>query len=289
MGDALAIAAAIAFAVGTVLQQKGTLATDAQGNNPSFLLEILHKPVWLIGLIFQVAGWVLQAIALGRASLVVVQALTALSLVIALPLGGWLTHQHIGWREIFGALLTLGGIVLFLSAGQPQGGTNHPSAATWWTACLVILALVAIVGGLGLRLNAAEKAIMLGIAAGLAFGLQAAVTKTLVAEVSGGILGLLGSWSSYVLIITAVVGFILQQSALKTGVLAPAMASSNAVTLFASVVLGIAVYGEKLSKTGGAHPGLGILGLLIAMGGVVLLAGSVAPEASKPRTAPVPT
>jgi hypothetical protein len=183
----------------------------------------------------------------------------------------------------------MGGIVLFLSAGQPQGGTNHPTAATWWTACLVTLALVAILGVLGHRLRAAEKAITLGVAAGLAFGLQAAVTKTFVTEISGGVLGLLASWSTYVLILSALAGFVLQQSALKTGVLAPAMASSNAVTLFASVVLGVAVYGETLSKTGGAHSGLAIVGLLIAVGGVALLAGSTSPQAPDPGIADAST
>jgi drug/metabolite transporter (DMT)-like permease len=289
MANGLAIAAAIAFALGTVLQQKGTMATEAGENDPNFLLEILHKPVWLAGMIFQAVGWVLQALALDRASLVVVQSLTALSLVIALPFGAWLTRQHVGGREITGAVLTMGGIVLFLSAGQPQGGTNHASAGTWWAACLLTLALVVILGVLGHRLRAAEKAITLGAAAGLGFGLQAAVTKTFVTEVGGGVLSILGSWSTYVLILSAIAGFVLQQSALKTGVLAPAMASSNSVTLLASVVLGVVVYGEKLSKTGGAHSGWALIGMAVAIGGVVLLAGSAPPEAGKSGAAPAPT
>src|SRR5579871_5352736 len=99
-------------------------------NDPRFLIEILHKPVWLAGLIFQIIGWVMQAMALNRASLVVTQSLVSLSLVVALPLGGWLTDQHIGRREVIGAVLTLAGIACFLSAGQPQGGTDHPGAAT---------------------------------------------------------------------------------------------------------------------------------------------------------------
>jgi hypothetical protein len=81
-----------------------------------------------------------------------------------------------------------------------------------------------------------------------------------------------------VLIISAVTGFALQQSSLKTGVLAPAMASSNSVTLFTSVLLGITVYGEALSKGGGGHSGSSALGLLIALGGIALLAGSESPE-----------
>jgi hypothetical protein len=75
---------------------------------------------------------------------------------------------------------------------------------------------------------------------------------------------------------------VLQQSALKTGVLAPAMASSNSVTLFSSVILGIAVYGEDLAKSGGGHVGSAGIGLLLAIAGIALLAGSESPEATTP-------
>jgi drug/metabolite transporter (DMT)-like permease len=278
MGETLAIAAALAFALGTVLQQKGTLTTEAGEGDPRFLLQILHRPVWLAGAISQASGWVLQAMALDRASLVVVQSITALSLVLALPLGIKITHQHVGRRELSGAGLTLAGIIVFLSAGQPQNGTAHPDAADWWAACLLIFAAVAALFLVGSRFTGAAKALTLGAAAGLGYGLQAAVTKTFVTEVGGGIISLLTSWSVYVLILSAVTGFVLQQSALKTGVLAPAMASSNSVTLFTSVILGVTVYGETLSKGGGVHGGSSTLGLLLALGGIALLAGSESPE-----------
>jgi drug/metabolite transporter (DMT)-like permease len=244
---ALAVLAALAFAFGTVLQQKGTLQTTSSENDPKFLIEILHKPVWLAGMTAQVAGWIFQAMALDRGPLVVVQSLTAMSLVIALPLGIWLTKQHIGSREWVGAAAVLTGIMLFLWAGAPSGGTAQPSSSSWWVACLGTLVLVSALMLFGTRMTGASKALLLGSAAGFAFGLQAAVTKTFVGEVGHGVMSLLADWSVYVLVASALVGFVLQQGSLKTGVLAPAIASSNAVTLFSSVVLGIAVYGEKLA------------------------------------------
>ena len=282
-GNELAALAAFAFAVGTVLQQRGALSTSARENDPRFLLEIVRKPVWLAGGAFQACGWVLQAMALDRGSLVVVQSLTALSLVIALPLGALLTDQHIGGRAITGALFTVAGITVFLSAGQPQGGTSHPSGTAWFVACFVIFVVLVALAGVGRRLSGADRALTLGVAAGLGFGLQAAVTKTFVTQIGGGVLGLFGNWSTYVLIISAVAGFVLQQSALKTGVLAAAMATSNSVTLFTSVILGVAVYGERLAKPGGSHGGLAVLGLLIAVGGIAVLAGSASRE--QPDTA----
>ncbi len=278
MGEALAILAALCFAAGTVLQQKGTLSTEAPGDDPRFLVQILHRPVWLAGAIVQSAGWVLQALALDRASLVSVQSITALSLVIALPLGAVLTNQHIGRREIAGAALTTAGIVFFLSAGQPQGGTSSPAAAAWWSACLLTFALVGLLFLVGRRFTGAAKALTFGAAAGLGYGLQAAVTKTFVTEVGSGVVALLTSWSVWVLIVSALTGFALQQSALKTGVLAPAMASSNSVTLFTSVLLGITVYGETLSKAGAAHAGSSFAGLALAIVGVAFLAGAAAPD-----------
>ncbi len=285
VGELLAVVASVLFALGTVLQQKGTMSTEAGENDPRFLVQVLRHPVWIAGAALMAFGWVVQATALDHAALVVVQSLTALQLVIALPLGALLTDQRIGKREISGAGLTLVGIVVFIAAGQPQGGTTHPSATAWWVACLVIFGLVAALCLVGVRFSGAAKALTLGAAAGLGFGLQAAVTKTFVTEVGGGVLSLLTSWSVWVLIVSALTGFALQQTALKTGVLAPAMASASSVTLFTSVVLGIAVYGETISKSGAPHTGSAYAGLLIAIAGIALLAGSAAPEQARPGAA----
>jgi len=76
----LALLAATAFAFGNVLQQKGTLSTDDGEGKPSFLVQILREPVWLLGGALQVTGWVLQAVALDKGPLVVVQSITTLSL-----------------------------------------------------------------------------------------------------------------------------------------------------------------------------------------------------------------
>ena len=278
MGEFLAVVASVLFALGTVLQQKGTMGTEAGEDDPRFLVQILRRPVWIAGAALMACGWIAQAMALDRAALVVVQSLTALSLVIALPLGALLTAQRIGKRELSGAGLTLVGIVIFVAAGQPQGGTSHPSAASWWVAILVIFALVAGLVVVGARFSGAAKALTLGAAAGLGFGLQAAVTKTFVTEVGRGILSLLTSWPAYVLILSALTGFALQQTSLKTGVLAPAMASANSVTLFTSVILGITVYDEAISKSGAPHAGSAYIGLLIAIVGIAFLAGSEAPQ-----------
>ncbi len=232
---------------GTFSSRRGRSKPRHRATIPT-LAQILKRPVWLAGGALQVSGWVLQAAALDRGSLVVVQSLCAMSLVIALPVGARLTNQQIDRRVILGAVAMIAGIVLFLSVGQPQKGVAHPSAAAWWSACISAAVIVFLLARIGRRHDGALRALYFGAAAGVGFALQASVTKEFMSIFGGGLDAIVHSWTTYALVASAVVGFVLQQSALKTGVLAPAMASSNAVTLFGSVVFGVTIFEEKLSN-----------------------------------------
>lgn len=277
----LAFLAACAFALGNVLQQKGDVETSAGAQDPRFLVKILRRPVWLTGLAMQVAGWVFQALALKNGALTVVQSITALSLVVALPLGAKITNQQVSVRVIIGAVVMVAGVVLFLVVGSPKGGTSHPDATAWWSAILATVVVAGLLAVLGRRSAGATRALLLGSAAGVLFALQAAVTKVFMTELGHGVAALLGDWTSYALVASAIVGFVLQQSALRTDVLAPAMASSNAVTLFASVIFGLTVFGESLSH-GDGRLVPAVIGLAFALIGIVLLAGAKPPLAAEP-------
>ncbi len=276
MAEIMALLASMCFAVGTVLQQKGTLETAGGADDPRFLVQVLRRPVWLVGGLLQAAGWILQAAALDRGSLVVVQSICTLSLVFALPIGMRLTRQRVGRREVTGALAVVVGIVAFVSVSQPSAGTANPSATAWWTAGLLMTAAIGILMGLGWSGTGGRQALLFGLAAGCAFAFQAAVTKVFVGILHQGLGPILSSWTTYALIISALLGFTLQQSALKTGVLAPAMASSNAMTLFASTLLGVIVFDETLAR-GDGRLIPAVIGLVVALFGVSMLAGEEQP------------
>jgi uncharacterized membrane protein len=281
----LALLAATAFAFGTVLQQKGTLETEGEGPaDARFLTGLFRQRVWLLGGAAQVTGWVLQAVALHEGSLVVVQSVTTLSLVIALPLGVRLTDQRVNTAAWAGAVAVAVGIIMFLLAGTPGSGAGTPSARDWWAAGLVTALLAAALSRAARNRSASARALCYGSAAGLAFGMQAAVTKVFTDKVGGGLDAILRSWEVYALVVTALVGFALQQSALKAGALAPAMASSNAMTLFASVALGLAVFEESV-KTGADRSPWVVVGLALALVGVTVLARATAPPPAKAEPA----
>jgi drug/metabolite transporter (DMT)-like permease len=145
----LAFLAACSFALGNVLQQRGDVQTSAGTQDARFLVRILGRPVWLAGLGMQVAGWVFQAFALKNGALTVVQSVTTLSLVIALPLGAKITNQQVTGRVVIGAVAMVVGIVLFLLVGSPQGGTSQPDAAAWWSAIVSTVVVVGLLAGFG--------------------------------------------------------------------------------------------------------------------------------------------
>ncbi len=280
----LALVAAVAFAFGTVLQQRGTLQAAEEATGAGWIVHMLKKPAWLLGCLSQSAGWVIQAIALDKGPLIVVQSITMLSLVIALPLGAWLTHQQISRSVVVGAAATVLGIVLFLSVGAPKGGTATPSATAWVSAGLALGAVIASLVFIGRRTAGAHRALFFGAAAGCCYAMQTAVTKVFVTLVGQGVVTLVTSWTIYALVVCAIGGFVLQQSSLKTGVLAPAMASANAVTLFGGFVLGSTVFGEHLAH-GNGRLVPAILGLLVALVGIGLLATAGEPDSGGDATA----
>ena len=229
----------------------------------------------------QICGWVLQAAALERGSLALVQSLCALSLVFALPLGVRLTGQQVGRRSIIGACITLIGIVSFVAVGQPQDGTSQQEATAWWSSGLIIVALMLLLAWLANRRRGAMAAALFATAAGLSYAFQAAVTKVFMTQLGYGLGAILSSWTTYALILSALAGFALQQSALKTGLLAPAMAACNASTLTMSVSLGITLFEESISN-GQDRLLPAFIGLALAVLGVVLLAS---PEPKLPEAA----
>jgi uncharacterized membrane protein len=278
----LALLAATAFALGTVLQQRGTLQSDPSTEGVQFLAGLFRRPVWLLGGVVTAAGWVLQALALHWGSLLAVQALVTMSLVIALPFGAWLTDQRITRSVWLGASALVAGIVLFLSVGAPESGTAAPTALAWLITGLVTFGLIGLLARTGRTQGPGPRAVAFGAAAGLGYGFQAAVTKLLTDEVGNGVLAVLTGWELWALLAAALLGLALGQSALRTGALAAAMAAINAVTLLSSVALGLTVFHESFGR-GGSRLAVGVLGLGVALVGVVLLARAPVPG---PRPAP---
>jgi drug/metabolite transporter (DMT)-like permease len=271
MAVALALAAALLFALGTVLQQR-VAAASAGGDSlkAGFLLRLARQPRWLAGIAADAAGFVCQAAALGLGRIVVVQPLLATSVVFALPLGVWLAGQRPDPRDWIAALVVTAGLGVFLVVGDPHGGTDDATAAAWLisgaTLGAAAIALTAAAAGRSPALRAA----LLGSATGLLFGLSAALTKATVERLDGGLLDVVGDWHVYALVVVGYASMTLSQASLQTGALAPAVATQMVLDPVASLALGVFAFEERLHETT-AGVAASLVALAVMLGGLVVL------------------
>ena len=78
------------------------------------------------------------------------------------------------------------------------------------------------------------------------FGLTAALTKATTDRFDDGFVAVVANWHLYALIGVSVVAFSLSQSALQTGALAPAIATTMSFDTIAGVALGMTILDEEL-------------------------------------------
>ncbi|HET6696996.1 MAG TPA: DMT family transporter [Gaiellaceae bacterium] len=284
----LAILAAIFFALAATLWQRASLALGVEAGGPQALLRLLGSGVWLLGLVAQGAGVVLQAAALDRGRVAIIQPLLVTTIIWALPLGYFLTNQVIAIRHIVGAAVVVAGLAMFASFGDPAAGIDDAATSTWVSAFLVLgavcagLLLFARRGGLGV------KAAVLGATAGVLYGVSATLMKPVVESLHDvGVGGVLESWEFWVMAGAGLIGFYIQQLSLATGRLVASVATVSAVNPVVSVLLGALVLQERLDKTPEWHAVVAVGALSAALFGAILIASATEKDAEV-ATAPAP-
>jgi drug/metabolite transporter (DMT)-like permease len=271
MAGALALVAALCFALAATLQQKGALNLGGVSlGKPSSLLRLLAQTWWLAGTLVLFTGYLFQAAALDRGRLVIIQPLLVTTVIFALPLGYLLTKQHVGKREVVGALVIVLGLVLFTYFGDPAGGRdNAPNSE--WAITIAVLSVVSVgLLAFGGRGGLAMKAAVYGTVAGILFGLSAALTKPTVEYLHDGVSTMLSHWEAYALAIAGVLGFVLQQVSLGTGRLAPSVATVSVANPMVGILIGVVLLEERLSRPAW-HVVLAIVGLGLALVGAVVI------------------
>jgi len=273
VAEALALCAAFLFAVAATLQQKGALGMgEVSLGSPSSFVRLAKQTFWLMGTIALLIGYAFQAAALDRGRLSVIQSLLVMTIVFALPLGYFLTNQHVGRREVVGALVVVSGLAVFTSVGDAADGVDNAPANEWavvTTAIAIISVVLVVLGGRG---SLARKAGLYGAAAGLLYGLSASLCKPTIEILDDdGFGAMLASWELYAFALAGVIAFVVQQVSLATGRLATSVATVSVFNPLVSIFIGTLLLQERLAEPTW-HKVVAYCGLALALVGAVSIA-----------------
>jgi drug/metabolite transporter (DMT)-like permease len=286
----LAILAAMSFALAATLWQRATVAAGIEVGKPQGFAGLLTNWVWLLGLVAQILGVLLQAAALDRGRVAIIQPLLVTTVIWAMPLGYFLTQQKITRHHILGAATVVAGLAVFASVGDPAGGIDNAPASDWLAAFLVLAAVCVGLLLFARRGGLSAKAAVFGATAGILYGVSATLMKPVVEELhAAGAGAVLEGWELWVMAITGIVGFYLQQISLATGRLVTSVATVSVANPVVSVLLGVLVLQERLDQPPAWHAVLAIGGLALALLGAVVVASASEEESDTAQPAVEPT
>jgi drug/metabolite transporter (DMT)-like permease len=250
MAVVLALVAALFLSLGTVLEQQvASRAPEAETVRAGFLVRLARQPRWVAGLLADAIGFAVQAAALSVGRLVVVQPLQATVVVFALPLNAVLGGRKPSARELGAATVVTAGLAVFLIAAEPTGGVDDPAGPAWIASVVVCGTASALLALVARGRRPALRAILLGMASGIMWGLFAALLKATVESFDEGLQHVLADWHLYALIAVGYVAMTLGQSAYQTGALAPALATQMSFDPITSLLLGLFAFDETIHES----------------------------------------
>ncbi|MDT7552502.1 MAG: hypothetical protein QOI16_1038 [Pseudonocardiales bacterium] len=279
---ALALAAAALFAVAAAAQQRAARRVpDDRARGTGLLRALFRSRLWWVGTVGDVGGYLAQAAALGFGSLLLVQPLLVTTLLFALPLGARWAGRRLSRADGAWALLLAVALAAFVVFADPTPGLARAAFPMWApTAAVLAALLVGCVVAAHLRVGLG-RAVLLAVATALAYGATAALTKGVVDLLGDGLVPLLTAWETYGLVVMALGGTLLQQSAFQAGGLAASLPVITVGEPVVAAVLGATVLGEHVRVVGAEWS---LIAVLVA----VMVAATVALARSSAREAPVP-
>ncbi|MGV8846427.1 hypothetical protein [Tessaracoccus sp.] len=139
MGGSLAAAVVASLAMGVAAILQAVAARRAEG------VSILKHPLYVAGLILDVAGWGLSVVAMRHLPLLAVQTILAASLAVTVVLGALLLRlkpDRAVWIAVLGVCLACGVVVAAAQPGPP--GPAPPGFSSAMAGGLVLLAVGAV-------------------------------------------------------------------------------------------------------------------------------------------------
>ena len=249
LGILLALFCAFATNLAFLLKHRGACAApDVSLSHPVASADGLFRSKWFaLGMLVAFGAWALHVVALALAPLSLVQAVISGGLVFLTVLAERWFGCTVGTRQWAGVGLTaLGLVLLAMTLPSGEGATRATRSRRWSPSSPPA-------GGRHRPRPLAEAGrphehhgVMLGVAAGILFGVSDVAIKALTGSVgSDGGMGLLSPWL-LTCILASVIAFYASARGLQKGEAVPVITLTSAAANVSAISGGIIVFGDPM-------------------------------------------
>jgi len=244
---------ALLSAVGTNLaflfKHRGAVAApDVDMRHPlRSAVDLFRSKWWSIGWAVAAVAFALHVAALTLAPISIGQAVLAGGLVFLAVLAERFFGFDLGRRQWTGIALVAVSLALLTVTGGGGGEAN----SGYSLAGMIVFEGIAVGVGLILVLShlieriPVQRGVLLGIAAGLGFGVSDVAIKALSGDLDSGPVGLLSPWS-VVIVTAAVFSFYASARSLQIGDGVAVIAVTSVAANLSTILAGLAVFGDRL-------------------------------------------
>lgn len=252
IGLLCALLSALATNLAFLLKYKGAVAaSDVDMRHPlRSAIDLFRSRWWSIGWGVAVVAFGLHVAALSLAPLSIGQAVLAGGLVFLAVLAERFFGFHLGHRQWIGIGLVAASLALLTVTG---GGGGGGAKSAYSLGGMILFEAIAI--GLGVLLVVshlieripAQPGVLLGVAAGLGFGISDVAIKALSGDLGSGPVGLLSPWT-VIIVSAAVFSFYASARSLQIGDGVAVIAVTSVAANLSTILAGLAVFGDRLGN-----------------------------------------
>ena len=268
-GLALALGSALVTNIAFLFKQRGALlAPPVRARQPLRSAVGLFRSRWFsLGWAVAVVAWGLHVGALALAPLSIVQAVLSGGLVFLAVLAERYFGFRLGRRQWAGVIITAAGLaVIAITGGAHTSALRHYSLAALIAVECGVFALGAALIRISMRgsLGPAAQGLLLGVAAGVLFGVSDIALKYLTEALHGGVKGIVSEWTLAALA-ASVLAFYASARAFQLAPGVAVIAFTSVAANLAAIMGGILVFRDPIGI--GA---LAIVGRVIAFSLVIV-------------------
>lgn len=249
----LALGAAAVFGAATALQHRAASGvTHAEVASGRLLARLLRRRSWLLGIALSGVAFVLHVAALHEGPLRVVQPIVVSTTVFAVFVRAALDRSRPDLAEIVWAVVTCSGLTLFVVSAAVPVPHRPPGPRETFLFVLVAALLSASAVMLSRATGVpARRGFLLGVAAGVLYGLTAGLIKTATSFPEPGLAGVLGHWPTWLVPISGLTAFTLSQRAYQATRLSVSVPVLNMVDVLVAVTFGAVVFDDHFFTSPG--------------------------------------